>query len=370
MYNLEELLRSDERRSSLTRQVLDAAPADCLRSLKLKIISNCNLRCEMCRYWQMPKQQLPRTVIFSTLEHAAALGCIKVHLSGGEVTLHHDLVDAIRHGTELGMRMNLTSNGVLMDKPRARQWVEAGLRAASFSLDGVRRKTHDGIRGVPGAYKRTLRAIRVVVRENERLGGKLRVRVNTVMSAKNMDELPALLELVGAMGVVDVMPMPIDGKRAIRPTVKQIARFNAEIAPRVAEIRRRYHMPIDAGRLYPFGRTAAELDLATQGRYGFGHYDQHRCYAPYYHAFISHTGEVFACCMTRDRMRPLGNVREQTLSDIFLGSAYQAFRQGMNVARLPVCANCDQYLRENRLVDARLAESAPPRLRLPIVETV
>jgi hypothetical protein len=74
--------------------------------------------------------------------------------------------------------------------------------------------------------------------------------------------------------------------------------------------------------------------------------------------------------MTRDRMRPLGNVRQQTLTDIFLGSAYQSFRQGMNAARLSVCANCDQYLRENRLVDARLDEAAPPRFRLPIVEAV
>lgn len=370
MYNLEELLRSGERRASLARQVFDAAPADCLRSLKLKIISNCNLRCEMCRYWQMPKQQLPRDVIFSTLEHAAALGCVKVHLSGGEVTLHHDLVDAIRHGTQLGMRMNLTSNGVLMDKPRARQWVDAGLRAASFSLDGVRRKTHDAIRGVPGAYKRTVRAIRTIVRENERLEGKLRVRVNTVLSSRNLEELPDLVALAGELGAVDVMPMPIDGKRAPRPTLKQIERFNAEVAPRVAEIRRRYHMPIDAARLYPFGRTVVEVELAAQGQYAFGHYETNRCYAPYYHAFISHTGEVFACCMTRDRMRPLGNVRRQTLTDIFGGLAYQSFRQGMNVARLPICANCDQYLRENRLVDARLSEAAPPRFRLPVVEAV
>lgn len=370
MYNLEELLRSDARRASLARQVYAGENADCLRSLKLKILSNCNLRCEMCRYWQMPKQQLSRDVIFSTLEHAAALGCVKVHLSGGEVSLHHDLVDAIRHGTQLGMRMNLTSNGVLMDKARARAWVEAGLRAASFSLDGTRAKTHDAIRGVPGAFKRTVRAIRLILRENDRLRGKLRVRVNTVMSAKNLFELPDLIELVGELGVVDVMPMPIDGKRAPRPTIEQIERFNAEVAPRVAELRRRYDMPLDAGRLYPFGRTPAELALAVQGRYGFGHYDANRCYAPYYHAFVSHTGEVFACCMTRDRMRPLGNVREKSLTEIFQGAAYQSFRRGMNDARLSVCANCDQYLRENRLVDARLDQATAPRLSLPILETV
>lgn len=370
MYNLEEWLRRSEHRESLERQVFAGQNADCLRSLKLKIISNCNLKCEMCRYWQMPKQQLPREVIFRTLDHAVALGCVKVHLSGGEVTLHHDLVDAIAHGAQLGIRMNLTSNGVLMDKARARAWVSAGLRAASFSLDGVRSKTHDAIRGVPGAFKRTVRAIKTVVRENERLDGKLRVRVNTVLSERNLDEYPRLLEMAGELGVVDVLPMPIDGKRSPRPTAKRIEWFNREIAPRAAELRRRYRMPLDAGRLFPFGRSQGELELAAEGRYALGHYEQHRCYAPYLHAFVSHTGEVFACCMTRDRMRPLGNVREQTLTEIFTGPAYQSFRRAMNSTRLAVCANCDQYLRENRVVDARLEERSEPRFRLPVLEPV
>ena len=367
MYNLDELLRQDDARATLRAATMaptdvEPAPAAFLRSLKLKIISNCNLRCEMCKYWQIAKQQLSRDVIHSVLDHAASLGCLKVHLSGGEVTLHHDLVDAIRRGADHGMRMNLTSNGLLMDKARARSWIDAGLRSASFSLDGSRAKTHDAIRGVPGAFKRTVRAIKIVVREIERRDARLRVRINNVLSAKNLEQLPDLVRMAGELGVVDVLPMPIDGKRALRPSAEQIEHFNREIVPQVAELRRRYGMPIDAGRLYPFGRSNHDVQCSAEGRYGLGHYDEHLCYAPYLHAFVSHTGDVFACCMTRDRMRSLGNVREQNLTEIFEGTLYEQFRHGMLRRRLPICSNCDQYLRENRLVDARLVQIDAPQL--------
>ena len=364
MYNLDQLLAARETCTAVRDQVELGAPAAYLRSIKLKIISACNLKCEMCRYWQIARQELPIDVVYSVLSHAAQLGCLKVHLSGGEVTLHRHLVDAIRRGAELGMRINLTSNGVLVDKTRARAWIDAGLRGASFSLDGSCAKTHDGVRGVPGAFKKTVRAIRIVRREVERRDSRLRIRVNNVLSARNLDELPALIKLAGDLGAVDVVPMPIDGAKVPRPSVDQIQRFNADVVPQTVELRRRYGMPIDAGRLYPYGRTNEELEQAARGRYAQGHYERRPCYAPYFHTFISHDGDVYACCMTRERMRSLGNVKQQTLTDIFLGDSYQQFRAGMRISRLPVCATCDQYHRENRLVDARLFQIEPPPNRI------
>lgn len=363
MYNLDRLLASRTTCDIVRQQVYEDAPAVYLRSIKLKIISACNLKCEMCRYWQIARQELPIDVVRSVLDHASQLGCLKVHLSGGEVTLHRHLVDAIRHGAELGMRINLTSNGVLVDKIRARAWIDAGLRGSSFSLDGCCAKTHDGIRGVPGAFKKTVRAIRIVQREIGRRDSRLRVRVNNVLSSRNLGELPALIQLAGELGVVDVVPMPIDGAKVPRPTAEQIQWFNSEIVPQTVELRRRYNMPIDAGRLYPFGRSEEELRFAERGQYAQGHYDRHLCYAPYFHTFISHDGDVYACCMTRERMRSLGNVKQKTLSEIFLGDDYQRFRVDMRVSRLKVCSTCDQYHRENRLVDARLVQIEAPRVR-------
>ena len=362
MYNLKDLLHNERHRDRLAQQIdqLDAEPASYLRSLKIKIISTCNLRCEMCKYWRIAKQQLPKDVIIPVLDSAASLGCQKVHLSGGEVTLHPHLNVVIAHAAGLGMRVNLTSNGLAVNKERAHAWIGAGLRSASFSLDGVRAKTHDQIRGVSGAFKRTLRAIRLLARERDRRQAKLKIRINTVVSKRNLGELPDLIRLAGELGAVDVVPMPIDGMPDLLPSAVQIQDFNERIVPLTYELRVRYGMPTTPGRLYPLGRTLEQRQLAAQGRYGFGYYEQHLCYAPWLHTFVSHTGEVFACCMTREKMPALGNVFQQSLVEIFQGTAYRQFRRQMRRERLTVCANCDQYLAENRLVASRLAETQLP----------
>ncbi len=367
MYNLDELLAQDGNDQQLQKQIDQQAPANFLRSIKIKIISNCNLKCEMCRYWRIAKQQLDRDTVFSVLEHAAALGSKKVHFSGGEVTLHKEHIDFIAHASSLGMRVNLTSNGIAMDKERAKAWIAAGLRAASFSLDGVNSRTHDKIRGVTGAFKKTCRSIQILKRESMRRKTKLKIRVNTVLSQQNFRQLPALTDFAGRLGAIDVIPMPIDGKRVVRPSVSEIEFFNKKVAPVALEVRKAYGMPINAERIYPFGRTDAEMKMASVGQYAYGHYETNRCYAPWLHAFISHDGHVYACCMTRQRMESLGNVQEQTLTEIFQGEKYEAFRQQMLVKRLEVCGNCDQYLKENRLVDNRLNDR-DQNFELPLIQ--
>jgi radical SAM protein with 4Fe4S-binding SPASM domain len=357
MYNLSELLTEDAQRDQLQKQIDAQAPATFLRSVKVKIISNCNLRCEMCRYWRIAKQQLSRETVFSLLDHAAALGSKKVHFSGGEVTLHKNHIDFIAHATSLGMRVNLTSNGIAMDKERAKAWIAAGLRAASFSLDGVNSRTHDKIRGVAGAFKKTCTAIQILKREIGRRKTKLKLRVNTVLSQQNFRQLPALTDLAGRLGAIDVIPMPIDGKRVVRPSVSEIEFFNRKVAPAALAVRKQYGMPINAERIYPFGRTKDEMTMASTGQYAYGYYETNRCYAPWLHAFVSHDGHVYACCMTRQRMESLGNVKEQNLTEIFQGEKYEQFRQQMLHERLAICGNCDQYLKENKTVESRLDDA-------------
>ncbi len=354
MYNLNDLLVSRENREQLALQIENETPAVFLRSIKIKIISNCNLRCEMCRYWQIAKKQLDKEVVFSILDHSVALGSKKVHFSGGEVTLHQDLNEIIAHAAGLGMRVNLTSNGIAMNKQRAKDWIAAGLRSASFSIDGTNAKIHDKIRGVEGAFKKTVKAVQILKRETLRNKTKLKIRINSVLSKQNYAELPGLIELGGRLGVVDVIPMPIDGKKVPRPSVEEIERFNRDIAPQCLELRKKYGMPINAERIYPFGRQEFQLEMSSVGQYAHGYYDTNRCYAPWLHAFVSHDGDVYACCMTRQRMDSLGNANEMTMTEIFHGEKYQAFRKQMLKDRLPICGNCDQYLKENRLVEDRL----------------
>jgi MoaA/NifB/PqqE/SkfB family radical SAM enzyme len=355
----EHLLDDPDSSGRLLRQV-NGEPGGLLRSLKVKLLSTCNLRCRMCRYWRIPRRLLPLDVVRKVLDAAGRLGCRKVHLSGGEVTLYPDLLAVIGHAAGAGLRVNLTTNGVLLDRPLARSWIDAGLHAVSVSLDGADASTHDSIRGVAGAFERTVKGIRNLKRECLRQGSGLRLRINTVVQNRNLHQMPALLRLAVELGACDVVVMPVDGASADRPDAEALRRYNRDVAPEVHRIRRKFGLPATQERIHPFGLGEDEILLSARGSYARGYYDRHRCYAPWLHTFISHLGDVFACCMTNERMPPLGNVLEQGLEDVFLGPAYDGFRRQMSQRRLAMCRHCDQFLPENQLIRDRLGESTMP----------
>lgn len=364
----EQVLADTALRGRLLRHVRGDEPGGMLRSLKVKLLSSCNLRCEMCDYWRIERIELPFAVVRRALDDAAALGCRKVHLSGGEVTLYPDLEAVIAHGVAVGLRVNLTTNGVELDRRRARAWVEGGVHAVALSLDGARADTHDTIRGVPGAFDRAVKGARNLMRENARRGRRVRLRINTVVQRRNLAEQVELVRLAVELGACDVVPMPIDGESADRPSLAELREYNAAIAPRVAEVRHQFGLPTSPDRVYPFGE--GDLRPAAAGDYARGYYDRHLCHAPWLHCFVSHRGDVFACCMTNERMPALGSIHRDSLRDLFAGQAYERFRAAMRGRRLDMCRHCDQFLPENRALNDGLGlppTAAPRQVPLPLL---
>ncbi|MDN5797005.1 MAG: TIGR04053 family radical SAM/SPASM domain-containing protein [Intrasporangium sp.] len=119
-----------------------------------------------------------------------------VVLTGGDPFERPDLADLVRHGHSLGLHMALSPSVT----PRLTPAVLTELRAAgagamSLSLDGASASTHDAFRGVAGVFEQTLVAAGQV-----REAG-FRLQVNSTVTKDNVDELPALLELVLGLGV-------------------------------------------------------------------------------------------------------------------------------------------------------------------------
>ncbi len=83
-----------------------------------------------------------------------------VSFSGGEPMLSQDIFELISyaHGT-LGMRVNLITNGTLIDAGIARQLKEAGLASAQVSIEADCATVHDAITGVPGSFEASVNGL-------------------------------------------------------------------------------------------------------------------------------------------------------------------------------------------------------------------
>lgn len=375
MYDVDAIASEPLLLEPLRRSVHEDAPPAYIRSLKLKLTARCNLKCVMCRYgrgWAPP--ELDTEAWTRVLRQASELGCRKVHFSGGEVLVRPDFEELVGVAAQERIKVTFTSNLTLLTKERAKRLLQHKLGGISTSLDGASAKVHERVRGIPGSFKRTLRALTWIRRY--RSGERPRLRINFVMMRDNFRDYPALLRLAGELGAVDVVPMPVDTKRSkLRLSKRLIREYNETIAPEVAELRRAFSMPEVDASVYPFGRGDGALELSREGDYANGYYIEHLCYAPYLHAFAAWDGKVYLCCMTNGRIEALGDLSRQSLKEVFLGERFSEIRRSMLRSRLASCHACDMVVPENRALEQALrpppaptSVSASPGLRqLPLL---
>jgi molybdenum cofactor biosynthesis enzyme MoaA len=63
------------------------------------------------------------------------LGTKKIHISGGEPMLRPQDPRFVELASSLGIKVTMTTNGTLVDKVKAKQLVEGGLRGVNISID-------------------------------------------------------------------------------------------------------------------------------------------------------------------------------------------------------------------------------------------
>lgn len=70
--------------------------------------------------------------------------------------------------------------------------------------------------------------------------------------------------------------------------------------------------------------------------------DQGSCWGTRSHIAVHADGTVVPCCLDKEARIPLGNLREQNLSEVLAGSRYQAMRRGFENGKLveDLCRRC------------------------------
>lgn len=168
-----------------------------LRTLIFFITSRCNARCETCFYWRELNQRGDLT--FEEIDRLSATmpPFQELWLSGGEPLMRPRLDEILQMFYERnGVRtLNLPTNGLFGERTaELMEFVTHRLPELdvnlNIALDGFQ-DTHDLIRGVPGNFDQTMKAIQVLypVRRKNR---NIRIHVNSVITSQNISELEEL----------------------------------------------------------------------------------------------------------------------------------------------------------------------------------
>jgi len=184
-----------------------------LKRLFVEVTRECNLSCQHC-YNARSNDAHPvmsPMQFQNIMEQAHEMGVIQVDVTGGEPLLHPHILDILGCCTDMGMVINLYTNGSLLDRTLCRRLSNYRIANVIVSLDGTRPETHDSFRGRPGAFAKTVAALESLSETDVNL------RLNITALEENCAEVKEVIRLAyeryGAESVV-VAPVLRAGKGA------------------------------------------------------------------------------------------------------------------------------------------------------------
>lgn len=272
-----------------------------LMSALLELTYACNLDCTFCyNDLAMGGQRLSIDQYRELLDDLASLGVLNLTLSGGEPLAHPRFFEIASYARELGFVIRIKTNGHSVREPVARRIrEEIDPYMIEVSMHGATPETHDRQTRVQGSFVRLVANVRAM----KSLG--LRVRVNSVLTRWNENELSALLALCDELGVAvqidpEVKPRD-DGDRSpleIEASEEGLALYRAALQSRAKR---------DSGDAASPSRAEPAREAATDKHCGAG--SSTLAVDPY--------GRVYPCVQWRVSV---GDLHEQRLEEIWLGS--------------------------------------------------
>lgn len=160
----------------------------------------CALACRHCRAEAQPQRdpfELSTDEAVRLARDVASFGMPAplFVITGGDPFDRPDLFEIVERAAREGLRVAVSPSGTpSLTEANLATLYEAGATSISLSIDGSNAQVHDSFRGVAGVFDWTINGWDAA----RRLG--LRVQVNTSVTRHNLDDLPAIVELVARHG--------------------------------------------------------------------------------------------------------------------------------------------------------------------------
>lgn len=168
--------------------------------LELHLTYTCPERCVFCseehRMQRYKKFPVTWGRIATVLRQNAERGVKRVHLTGGEPTIHPDFVRTLQLAKKLGMRTSVGTIGTMLARPDFADRAVPHLDEALFSMHGPDAETHDAMARRPGSFVQVTGAFAQAKRVNPAFNGY----INSVITRLNVDRLPDTVRTARDMG--------------------------------------------------------------------------------------------------------------------------------------------------------------------------
>ena len=160
--------------------------------------NRCNLACKHCYQDSEHGALSDELTLQEKLDLIEQMGRQKLAMiafSGGEPTIHPDLIPVLERTRAHGMHVSVATNGTALTPQLTAKLAAAGARYIEISLDSVNPDRHDAFRGVKGMWKRSVEGARNVVATQG-----LRLGIAMCVHQGNVDEVEEMIAFARRLG--------------------------------------------------------------------------------------------------------------------------------------------------------------------------
>ena len=268
-----------------------------LLSMEIEFSLRCNFRCPYCYVEDQPlaDDELTPEEIRDVIRQAKTLGAGKIIILGGEPTLYPQLPELVGHVRDLGLAVEIFTNGTGVT-PELAEFFRGHQVRVVLKLNSFDETLQDRLAGIPGAYgiiHRALSSLRGAGYPDQ----DAFLAASSIICRQNIDELPDLWQWLRDRGIEPYFEIMTPQSRAVdNPWLHVASRDLKQLFERIAEIDR-----IRYGRSW-------EPQPPLVGN---------RCLRHQFSCLVTSRGDVMPCVGI-----PLsqGNIRQQPLERILAES--------------------------------------------------
>lgn len=257
----------------------------------IEITSRCNLNCIMC-----PRKAINRPIkdmdysLFKKAINQLAPSVELVYLHGlGEPLLNKNLFKMIGYAKKKGLRVGISTNAIVLDKRKSKELLKSGIDYIIFALDAASKKTYQKIRR-GGNFEKATGNTRYFLNQKKKLRLPIFCVVQMIIMPENKKEKKKFLEMWRASGANVVRIKPV-------------------------------------------------VDFFHKKKKAF----LQGCFYPYRMVNIYFDGTIVPCCQDNFGQYSLGNIKKESLRDIWNGKKAQFLRKKLAQNRrkdINICQRC------------------------------
>lgn len=306
-----------------------------LSHIAIEITKRCNARCEHCSVSaeaEADKEELTaeewKNALKDIADHYDAK-TMSIGFTGGEPLVRKDFLEILKYGKELGFRMTITTNGVLLTDSMIEKLYNLNIVTVAVSIDGLE-KTHEEFRKLPGCYPKLLRSLRKMLEYKN-----LTVGVTTVVSKKSINELEELYKQFVDIGIHFWRVFTVDphGRALENEDIFLDKEDYEKVFDFIEEKNKEGKLPITYGCNHFLG---LEREKRVRGNTCF------TCSTGLILCTILNNGDIFGCSNIPRRPELIqGNIKKESLHDVW-ENRFEIYRDPNKLANKK-CNGCKYW---------------------------